>query len=346
MRSFATVLLHVVAPVNQTVLLLDEPEAFLHPPQCRLIGELISDQCESTRQLFVATHSPDVLNGLLSSNPANLHVLRIQRDGERNVVNILDKGIARSIALDPIMKYSSVVNAVFHERVIVCESDADCMFYSALLDCISISDSKRPDAQFIHGNGKHKLSHIVRSLCDLGVRYDVIVDMDVLNDINVIKRLSEAVDLNWSAIESDIKLVQSEVEKNKIAHRITKDMIFKYLAEVNDSDFVPENIKKNIVKELQKPSPWDTIKLAGESAIPPGKAMESYQRLRDTFTENGIWLVRVGELEGFYRSSSNHGSRWVQEVLTNVDLSNDPNLNEARLFIGEIWNAKREPMED
>ncbi len=33
MRSFASVILHLLAPTTPSVLLLDEPEAFLHPPQ-------------------------------------------------------------------------------------------------------------------------------------------------------------------------------------------------------------------------------------------------------------------------------------------------------------------------
>ena len=41
MRSFASVILHLLAPGTPSTLLLDEPEAFLHPPQARLLGEII-----------------------------------------------------------------------------------------------------------------------------------------------------------------------------------------------------------------------------------------------------------------------------------------------------------------
>ena len=42
MRSFATVLLYVLVADNHSIQFLDEPEAFLHPPQARLVGELIA----------------------------------------------------------------------------------------------------------------------------------------------------------------------------------------------------------------------------------------------------------------------------------------------------------------
>jgi hypothetical protein len=38
MRSFATVLLYVLAADTHSVQFLDELEAFLHPPQARLLG--------------------------------------------------------------------------------------------------------------------------------------------------------------------------------------------------------------------------------------------------------------------------------------------------------------------
>ena len=35
MRSYASVILHILAPITPSILLLDEPEAFLHPPQAK-----------------------------------------------------------------------------------------------------------------------------------------------------------------------------------------------------------------------------------------------------------------------------------------------------------------------
>ena len=133
MRSFASVILRLLAPTTPSILLLDEPEAFLHPPQARLLGEIIARNKPSEAQLFVATHSPDVLQGLIAIAPENLHVLRMQREGNVNRVLELDKKLVKEVSRDPLMMQSSVMSGVFHERVIVCESDADCMFYSSIL---------------------------------------------------------------------------------------------------------------------------------------------------------------------------------------------------------------------
>ena len=54
----------------------------------------------------------------------------------------------------------------------------------------------------------------------------------------------------------------------------------------------------------------------------------------------GLWIVPVGELEGFCKSVGGHGPRWVQQVIEERDLANDPELQRAREFVSEIWNSK------
>ena len=111
-----------------------EPEAFLHPPQARLLGQIIAQGFLSEAQLFFATHSPDVIAGLMDTVPDRLRIFRIQRDCQVNHVKELEPAILSRIASDPLMKSSSVISGLFHERVIVCESHSDSVFYSALLD--------------------------------------------------------------------------------------------------------------------------------------------------------------------------------------------------------------------
>ena len=146
--SLATVVLHVLAPTTPSVLLLDEPEAFLHPPQARLLGEIIAKERSPQAQLFVATHSTDVLQGLVNAASNNLRVLRMQRDGNVNRIKELDKEKVRTMSVDPLLKHSSVMSGLFHERVIICESDADCLFYASLLDLSEVHGERHPDVNF------------------------------------------------------------------------------------------------------------------------------------------------------------------------------------------------------
>jgi hypothetical protein len=56
------------------------------------------------------------------------------------------------------MRFSSVLSGVFHKRVMICEADADCMFYNAILDLPAVKGELEPDVLFIHAAGKHRMA--------------------------------------------------------------------------------------------------------------------------------------------------------------------------------------------
>lgn len=67
LKSFVSTFLSLNQKEND-ILLLDEPEAFLHPPLARQLGEMIGDFDDEERTIFVATHSVEILKGILSKN--------------------------------------------------------------------------------------------------------------------------------------------------------------------------------------------------------------------------------------------------------------------------------------
>ena len=169
MRSFVGVLLNTFI-LSHSILFIDEPEAFLHPPQARLIGKMIAKDLPSKRQLFIATHSEDLLKGLLDASKDNLKIIRIQRDGAINKVSVLDSIDIKEIWKDPLLRHSNVLDGLFHSKEIICESDTDCRFYSAILSAIhDNTGSISPDILFIHCGGKHRMPIVIKSLRKLVV---------------------------------------------------------------------------------------------------------------------------------------------------------------------------------
>lgn len=82
MRSFAGVLL-ATSVGRESIILIDEPEAFLHPPQARLLGTTLVQDRNRERQLFIATHSTDILRGVLDTESPDVRVIRIRRSGKK-----------------------------------------------------------------------------------------------------------------------------------------------------------------------------------------------------------------------------------------------------------------------
>lgn len=342
MRSFASVILHLLAPITPSILILDEPEAFLHPPQAKLLGELIAKERSSRSQLFIATHSPDVLSGLLNVAPEHLRVLRIQRKDNVNHVKELNKERAKEISADPLMKYSSVLSGLFHRRVIICESDGDCTFYSSLLDLPEIHGEVQPDVLFVHANGKDRMAKLAKALKELDVPVDIIADIDILRNEDVLKKIIETLGGDWKSISPMVQTIRTSVEASKpyLNAGGIKQAIDLAFEDIQSTDEFSREKRQKIETILKKTSPWDFLKKTGESAIPSGQATNQFKDLKTLCEKIGLWIVPVGELEGFCRSINAHGPRWVQMVIEGFDLSTASDLKCARDFMRRIWVSR------
>ncbi|MFC1538361.1 ATP-dependent endonuclease [Candidatus Latescibacterota bacterium] len=336
MRSFVSVLLSAFIAYHQ-ILLIDEPEAFLHPPQARLLGKMLAKDLPKGKQLFFATHSGDFLRGLLEADISNLKIVRIQRNKNINYVSELNNSDIKELWNDSLLRYSYILDGLFHSKVIVCESDSDCRFYSAVLQSLYENKSNiRPDFLFTHCGGKHRVATVVNSLKKLNVAIKVIVDFDILNDTKPLKEIYEACGGNWSKIESDWKLVNSSIN-DKHPELETDDLkkeIRKIINPISTKIF-PQGKVKEIKILLNKTSAWAEAKKSGKSYIPSGDATNAYSRLIENLEKKGILVVEVGELEGFDKSIGNHGPKWVNEVLKK-DLINDQDLSIAREFVRKL----------
>ena len=343
MRSFASVVLHLLAPVSPSILLLDEPEAFLHPPQARLLGEIIATEKSPGSQLFLATHSSDVLQGLINVAPEHLRILRIQRAGNVNRVKELDKELVKKISLDPIMRYSSVLSGLFHERVIICEADADCMFYSSILDLPEVRGETHPDVLFVHANGKHRMATLAETLVALDVPVEIVADIDVLNDLAVLKKIVMALRGDWEQIGPLADALKKEIENSEL--RLGFDDLKTRVQEELDRTPAEYNPAKDLRSRIDDIFPqstsWGAIKRGGKAALPQGQATQRFNRLQMFCGQAGLWIVPVGELEGFCKSTGRKGPTWVQQVVEERDLATDPELDPARQFVKQLWDNKR-----
>ncbi|MDD3654018.1 MAG: AAA family ATPase [Desulfotomaculaceae bacterium] len=336
MRSFVGVLLNSFIS-HHSVLLIDEPEAFLHPPQARLLGKMLARDLPSERQLFLATHSGDFLRGLLDANIRNLRILRIQRDNQINRVSELNKDDISHLWSDPLLRYSNILDGLFHSKVIICESDSDCKFYSAIMDSLTDGSGQiAPDILFTHCGGKHRIPSIVQALVKINVPVAVVCDFDILNDEKPLRDIVEKLNGNWSNIKEDWRLVKRQIESKRpeLDTNEVKKQILDILESIEDKNF-PKEAALAISKVLKKTSAWSQAKETGKGFIPSGEATQAFSHVNAYLKSIKLFVVEIGELESFARSIGNHGPKWVNEVLQK-DIKNDPELEEARRFVSEI----------
>lgn len=338
MRSFAGVLL-ATSVGRESIMLIDEPEAFLHPPQARLLGTTLVQDRNRERQLFIATHSTDIVRGVLDTENSDVRVIRIRRKGATNTVRLLSNDRIKELWGDPLLRYSNILDGLFHESVVVCEGDADCRFYAAVLDAVLVGredDVRRPDLMFTHCGGKARLPVVIRALREVDVPVKAVADFDVLSEQEPLKAIVEALGIDWSAVEGDWRTVKTaiDVKKPDLSTSQVKSQIDAVIDKIKTSIF-PPNAKAEIQLVLKQSSAWAHAKVVGKTFVPSGDATKACERLLAKLRAGGLHVVEVGELEGYVRSEGGHGPKWVNAVLTRP-LATDPELESARKFVLEL----------
>ncbi|MGI6725567.1 MAG: ATP-dependent nuclease [Christensenellales bacterium] len=299
MRAFASILLDTFT-TNNTITLIDEPEAFLHPPQARIIGKMLAKNNPDNRQLFISTHSEDFLQGLVDANSENVSVIRIIRDSNRNNMSILNNNDILKLWGKPLLRYSNMLSGLFHEKVIVCESDYDCLFYQAIMDAMYESRNETsPDILFTHCGGKSRIKEVVEALRAVNVPVVAICDFDILNSSQEFKPLVAAFGLDWnSQLAHSMKTIYDGVNGRSNAG----------------------------VDE------WERIKKFGKNSL-HGNEPAAYENIEKLCHSVGLYIVPYGEIESFDKTINKQKREWVYHVLENYELSSEPKLNDARRFI-------------
>ncbi len=335
-KSFTGILLYLMLNYYCTYL-IDEPEAFLHPPQAKIMGQIIGKTLSEQQQAFISTHSEEIIKGLLETCPDRLKIIRITRTEDANFFSVLSNESFSSVWADPLLKHSNIMSSLFHKTVVLCESDSDCQMYSIIESHLKERSGKYSEAMFIHCGGKQRMPHVVNALRKVGVDVKLIPDMDVLNDKDVFKNIIESFDIDWSTIETDYNIIVSNLHSGKehINRGEAKAQITRIIDESKSPNLSSNEISK-IKEALKTDSKWDGIKRTGFSAIPAGDATCAINRINNKLESAGIFLVPVGELECFIKEVGDHGPSWVNKVLEAYPNLDDPVYNQIQGFVENL----------
>jgi AAA domain, putative AbiEii toxin, Type IV TA system len=162
--------------------LIDEPEAFLHPPLARRLGAAISDLAQGRdARVVAATHSADFLRGCIeSSAPTSIIRLTYDADAGEATARSLTTGELRPLMRDPLLRSTRALEGLFHRAVVIGESDADRAFYDEVNRRLILEGRGVSDAQFVNAQNWSTESRVIGPLRRIGVPAAGVVDIDVL----------------------------------------------------------------------------------------------------------------------------------------------------------------------
>jgi hypothetical protein len=315
MRSFMGVMLALIA-ATYPIVLIDEPEAFLHPPQARLLGERIATESEHT-QVVVATHSIDVLLGLLRTGAANVTVVRLTREGDINPISVLPHAETRALWSDPLLASSNLLDGLFHRGVVLCEGDTDARYYSSVLE--ADRGDRAHELFFTHCGGKARMPMVINALRALRVPVVAIADIDVFRERSRVQAIVEALGGSWDAFDHDWRVVDSAARTMGAAPSITdvEEAIEQALSDTRaEGPRLTLQASERIRAATKVSDGWTLLKNGGVAALPQGAESQSGANLLTALERVGLFVVPVGEVERWHREVAHRSSAWLNDVVS------------------------------
>lgn len=182
LKAYLKILYALFNP-SKDVIIIDEPEAFLHSPQRRSLGKFIADNASSGKQLFISTHDSEFLRGVLTNTTSNTQVIHLkERQGVRKYT------LNRTNSQTRTRNYNELLlNSYFNKLTVLCEAEDDRVIYQYAGQ--SFFPKAIVDVHFLGLNAKSDVFLIFEHLKSLEIDVIAIVDIDVLYSGECISKL-------------------------------------------------------------------------------------------------------------------------------------------------------------
>ena len=304
-------LVSAVMSLSQRILLIDEPEAFLHPTLSRRVGQQLAETArERDASLVAATHSADFLFGCIQVAP-DTRIVRLTYDSGDATARSIEPSEVLHLMRDPLLRSTNVLRALFYRAVIVTEADADRALYDEVNYRLVQADKGIDDALFINAQNWQTIPRLVTPLRSMGIPAAAILDFDVIMDKDF-KRI-------WPILDEAPSVVQT-LQK-----------------------------RRDDVKQLMEGAGRKACKAHGTGAF-EGDDRGLVESFLSEMTDYGIHFVPVGELECWLPKLAmkrSDKSQWLTEVFDAFGADPDeddyvePGVDDVWAFIGQVatWVA-------
>lgn len=314
-KSFAGVVLSTLISEGR-IILLDEPEAFLHPAQARKLGAWLSQYSNKVPgQIVVATHNANFLSGILSSNQ-DVNIFRLNRDGNKTTYSLISPESTKKLANSPILSSQRVLEAVFHNGVVVCESDSDRSVYQSVANIIF----NNQNLLFIHAHNKQTIWQVVELLKKANIPVVAITDIDILNSKTEIERLIKSFNKTCpkkylERVEKVIKAVEGMSENEQLKN--LKFIVEELHLQLGKNEHTLSGAKAALNRIIKEASKWSEIKRYGVKMMPKGTKNTTKNLIQEA-KSYGLFIVPYGELESWMSLKTRRKNAWIIQALSRI----------------------------
>lgn len=98
--------------------------------------------------------------GCLQASP-NVRVVRLEYSQGKSKGKIVDSGVLTNLFKAPLLRSANVISALFHDGVVVTESDNDRAFYAEIYYRLAEQEKGFPSLLFVNAQNKQTIRDII-----------------------------------------------------------------------------------------------------------------------------------------------------------------------------------------
>ena len=216
---------------NFTLILFEEPEAFLHPAQQEVLNVSLKElSTEYSQQVLISTHSTHFVSKNISDIPS---ILKLAKDGPKTKIYQIDNEslevtLKENKELKTILGENSTDRDIELESIRYClwlDPDRCCAFFAdVVLICEGLSEKALIDTliknkkitiensrmYILNAAGKYNIHRYMNLFGRLGIKHSILFDGD--NDSNKHKKINEFIQSNKNSFTLKLYQFPKELE--------------------------------------------------------------------------------------------------------------------------------------
>ncbi|WP_245630963.1 TOPRIM nucleotidyl transferase/hydrolase domain-containing protein [Candidatus Nitrospira nitrosa] len=284
-----------------------------------------------------------MLRGILEKNK-EVSVIRLKRRENGFLATHVSPEILTQATRKPLSRSETILDGLFTEGVVLCESDGDRIVYESVLQTLSLP---YPDLRFIPVGGIGGFKETAKLFRALGVPVAIASDFDFLLKRELLDVVCELNETEATVLKDTINGIQEKIleEARGLTFaggiRRVEETIhsLKSRADQDDNSYfeMASELRSKLNLLSRELSPQQNLKLKGVAAVPKGLQIE-INSLSTSLRRIGLFLVPCGELESWVPTlmagmTRENKSLWATEAARKIE---DHGEGE-----GDIWEYIR-----
>lgn len=303
---------------GHTLYLFEEPDAHLHPPTIRAIGNELQEISNSS-QVLVSTHSPILISHL------GLDKVLYLKHNQSTGTKVFPTKIATETQgqlSHKLFKYGlRITEALFTKLVVLVEGAADAVVIGRMVELMTGCSSDQLDLVITPAGGKDNMVELAKILKKLNIDWIAVFDYDAALTTSSIPITNASQDIEDVGLQTSLNTLLDNLNLSAKRGRNVQTQIKLLLSELIDGTPTAEIYDNSTLKSILE----DVCEISQTRANSIKSALKNNKILltREMLGKENIWLMRP-DLEHTLLGKENINAPIIDPILRSKGLLNVP----------------------